>query len=204
MRLLATLCPDAEQRRYAKMLDRPDHRLVTTLITVARQRRADAICFGFRNDIVDLPDLHAAWPREIRQLVRHDPGNASDKSGDAAVDRSAFACGADGEAGIPISMRTDGVLRYFDILPFNLYGSVVAAFGTRLVSIGATLGNPQPLRFIEIGMGKLPNQHTFHSPTGQRYFAEVDLEFQKDNTFWVYVRGAREVPLGTRVAQTVF
>ena len=120
----------------------------------------------------------------------------------SVLERSAFARGPRGERGIPISFSVDGALRYFGQQPLNSYGMILATFQSRLVAIGASEAQPGPLRYIEIGYGMSKHPPTSH-PQGRRRLVEVDLEFQADNSFWIHIRGEREVERSARISATI-
>jgi hypothetical protein len=202
-RLWTTSSYPATGRAYERMLATPFHHLVTVLLTRAVEQQADAICFGFRPDLIEDNDARVArlkseetfsnWLAEQRLL----------HPSFAAVDRSARTLGPDGRTGIPISLRVAGVLRYFGEQPCDSYGMLLGAIQSRLVALGAGESDPQPLRNIEIGYG-MSKHPTTSGTQGQRRFVEVDLAFEEDNTFWVHLRGVRETSAGVRISQTIF
>jgi hypothetical protein len=187
------------RREYEKKISEPNHRLISTLLNVAIQRHADAICFGFQPNIVGYENFHEAWPLDVKGFIDTRPN----KLADDPSDQSAMTRNPSGLAGLPISMRINGNLEHFDGLPFDLYGRTIAGFQSGLVSLGASETNPQPVRYIEIGYA-LINEPPAPDTSGRRRFAEVDLEFQNDNTFWVHIRGVREIEAGVRISGAIF
>ena len=188
-----------EQHQYQKMLARPDHQMTAVLLNAAIKKCADAICFGFHPNILDYVDSHEAWPIEVKPLIDTTPSPKSD----AALDQSAIPRNHSGLAGLPISMRINGKLQHFDNLSCDIYGMIIAAFQSGLVSLGASATNPQPLRYLEIGYSP-SNEPPAPEASGKRRFAEVDLEFQNDNTFWVHIRAVREIEPSVRISQTIY
>ena len=221
MRFLPQRWPGARSQgqHHGHDLSHPFHHFVTVLLSGAIERHAQAICFGFRPDIVkDPPSRHfvedpaSRLSPEIDDEVLPESPSRSDAQFTAwltverptlvALERSGFTRGPGGERGIPISFSVDGVLHYFMAQPLNTYGKILATFESRLVAIGASEAKPQPLRYIEIGYGMSKHPATSH-PRGRRRFAEVDLEFQADNTFWVHIRGEREVDRSIRISEAI-
>jgi hypothetical protein len=211
MTLLSRLRPgDGNSRRdareYERMLSNPTHKLVTVLILKAMEFGADAICFGFRPDIFEDPEAQKARIKAEEKAVREIQekfGIPLDDPSTQVLERSARTRGPDGETSLPFSMRIGGVLQHFDGYPMHSFGMVMNAFQRRPVAIGATRADPQPMRYIEIGYGMNRHPITSH-PDGKRRFAEVDLEIREDNTFWVYIRGTREIESDVRISRTIF
>lgn len=190
-------------REYERKLAMPDERCVTTLLCRAISDGADAISFGFRPEIVNQPDC-SDWKeqRDVAQAALAAAGLIDltsrplelSRRVDLALDR--FACRQQREQqGIPISFRVAGELQFFAFYPFNLYGMLLKAIQFRPVALSASENDPQPLRYIY-----LPDS----SRQNTRRFAEVDFEFQTDNSFWVHIRSVREVDKSVRVSDTIF
>jgi hypothetical protein len=183
--------------------DSPTHYLVTTILKKAVELQADAICFGFHPDIYvepETPEMKEQREKAIEQ-IKHYPKEQWIKGGQPLsvyelrtriFEESARLRCPDRETSLPMSMRIKGVLHYFDGMSLNFYGMVMSKIQHRTVSIGATEESPQPTRYIQIGFDE-----------DKRRFIEVDLEFRKDNSFWVYIRGERIVERGVNVSRTI-
>jgi hypothetical protein len=185
---------------YQQLLARPDHHLVTVLLSRALEQKADAICFGFRQEIIEEPchcDQCACAPPSNGGCLPDTTGSDYD-----VVRNSAMTRGPMGDEGLPISFRVGGILRRFSNWPCHSYGMILAAIQSRAVAIGANSTDHQPLRYIEIGYG-MSKHPTCSHPSGKRRLVEVDLEYQADNTFWIYLRTVREVESDITVSQSV-
>lgn len=194
----------AETREYGEMLARPDHHWWTVLLTKACERGADAICIGFRPDIIEDPESKEARRKSDAAFAGWLTFECEMHPGMVAVERSARTRGPQGQTGLPISFRVGGTLHYFNDHPFHLWGMVLRAIQLeRTVALGASEASPQPMRYIEIGY-RMSKHPVTSGTSGLRRFVEVDLEFQEDNSFWVYIRGIREVGPEVRVSQWIF
>jgi hypothetical protein len=174
---------------YRREMAAPFGLMVTVLLTRPVELGADAVCFGFRGNLEPDTATSAAQPQS-----ETDPAQR-------ALGHSAFTRGPAGWNGVPISMRFGGSLRLFGEHPFHSYGQLLAAFQSRLIALAASEANPQPMRYIEIGynMSKDP----IGSSAQRRRFVEVDLSYEEDNTFWVFIRKVVEVDQAVRVSQSV-
>jgi hypothetical protein len=188
-------------RKYDRLLVRGDHQLLTTILIKALELKADAICFGFRPDIVGFREGGddggpcAEQLADLAKFFAEDPGGLRH----AAVAQSTIFCPAE----VPISMRINNVLQYFDGMHLRLLASILSAAQDRVVSLGASEESPQPMRYIEIGYGRYKDR-TFRGPANQRRFVEVDIDYQRDNTIWIFVRAVREIEGDMPVCRSVY
>jgi hypothetical protein len=183
--------------------DSPTHHLVTTILKKAVELGADAICFGFHPDIFvdpETPETKEQREKAIEQIKRYpleqwiEAGHSPSvyELREKAGEQSARLRCPDCEWGLPVSMRIQGVLQFVHYHLLDTYGMLLTAIQHRTVSIGATEELPRPTRYIQIGF-----------EPDKRRFIEVDLEFRKDNTFWVYIRGERIVERDVKVSRTI-
>jgi hypothetical protein len=193
-----------EAREYEEMLARPDHHMWTVLLTGAFEQGADAICIGFRPDIFEDPDSKELRRKSAEVFAGWTAFECEMHRSMAALEQSAYAREPRGGTGLPISFRIAGTLRYFNDQPFHLWGMILRAIQLeRLVALGASEAHPQPMRYVEIGYG-MSKKPVTSGTSGLRRFIEIDMEFQEDNSFWVYIRGVREAGPEVRVSRGIF
>jgi hypothetical protein len=188
---------------YERDLSSPFHHLLTILLSRAIEQAADAVCFGFRQDIVEDTDSREARRKAAEQISSWLAVEQQICTSQRVVGKSAIARGPSGTMGLPISFRIGNRIQYFGDQPFGSYGILLQTIQSRPVSLGASKIDPRPMRYIEIGYGMSKTPAT-SDVSGKRRFVEVDLEFQADNTFWIYIQGVRETAPNVRVSQTIF
>jgi hypothetical protein len=191
------------ERLYEQRLATPYHRFATVILSRAAEQGADAVCFGFRPDIVEDDESREARRKASDDFSAWLAAQRLIHPSYIVADQSAKTRGPKSHRGLPISFRVGGIIQYFGDQPFHSYGSVLKAIQSRTVALGASEDNPQPMRYIEIGYGMSKHPVT-SGPSGMRRFLEVDLEFQEDNTFWIYIRAIREIALNVRVSDSIF
>jgi hypothetical protein len=200
MEIAQLLRPSRPDRSYQDRLQSPPHRLAQAIITRALVRGADAICVGYRADIVPASTSEGDDTDVLPPMTSISPER------ELAAQRCTQLRGTEGEIGVPVSFRINGTLHHFNVLLFPVFEIFLEALQHGLVSIGASEANPQPVRYFEIGkilLGQKADQFATIGSTGNRRFAEIDLEYQRDNTIWIHLRGTREVDASVRVTQTI-
>ena len=169
-------------KQYGKQLKLPYHRLITSLLEFALIQSVRAIAIGYRD-----PKAEAELENGIADVKPHSP--ASPDAIHRAFEKSASLTGPGGTKKIPIWLEDDKGVFLYQFTAIDFYSHFVFLLESRLLSIGASAENPQPLRYVEI------------TPTPDaRRFMEIDLEVDRNNVFWIRLRGDRIVKPGESVS----
>jgi hypothetical protein len=158
---------------YTRRLEQPLQGWLTHCLDFALSSGAGAIAVGYRD-----PAAEAEGAKQYANA----PPSISPYPIQKACDRNTRLKGPNGATTIPVWLEhSDGVF-LFQFVPAIFYPHLIAQIDYRLLSIGATVDQPQPLRYIEI------------TPSGNaRRFVEIDLEIDSSNVVWIRLRGERTI-----------
>jgi hypothetical protein len=172
----------------------PLDRLISIWLSCAHSERATAIVIGMPRDLPS--SVGAEHADAFREELTVDDGPmiaAEETDAQRALAMSSNLKSAAKWRSVPVWMRIDGELNAMRSIPIEFHFALLSLIQERLLSLDASEEHPKPMRFIEYDS----------DVSSERFFAEVELWLDEDNTTRIEILRHLRLPGSVRAVPSV-